>query len=352
MNAFPTRRLFLLLSTLFLLSYLPTPSSSSSGPLSTSSSVVLCNKDDYAALMKIKAAFHNASYFASWIPNTDCCNWTSVKCGDNSNSTNRITSLYIASAAFIFGHIPVDVGDLPYLESLVLIENLKVTGTIPSTITKLKFLGNLALSHNNLSGPIPSFLSQLPNLHSLDLSTNQFSGSIPSSLSDLPKLKQIILNSNSLTGVIPESFGKFQSRQSFWLDLSNNQLSGEIPKSFGDIDFFEIDLSGNKFVGDASMLFKANGSTEMIELSMNQMLEYNLSNVEIGKNLMYLRISHNKIFGSIPEAVTRMSNWQYFDVSYNLLCGKIPQGGNLQQFDSSSFYPNKCLCGAPLAACK
>jgi hypothetical protein len=39
-----------------------------------------CNAGDNAALVAVKAAFNNASYFASWTPATKCCHWRGIKC--------------------------------------------------------------------------------------------------------------------------------------------------------------------------------------------------------------------------------------------------------------------------------
>ncbi|KAJ4977706.1 hypothetical protein NE237_008486 [Protea cynaroides] len=337
MDASSATRLSFLL-TLLLLTFIPTPSSCRS--LATT---VRCNKDDYNALMEIKAALGNPYHLASWVANTDCCDWYDVECD---STTNRIDQLNIFQAN-ITGQIPAAIGDLPYLNTLVFRHITNLTGTIPSTITNLKLLTMVRLSYTNLSGPIPSFLSELTNLDYLDLSFNQFSGSIPSSLSSLPNLTVLHLDRNDLTGEIPESFGNFQ--QSISLYLSHNNLSGEIPKSLEAVDFVTIDVGRNKLEGDGSMLFKANGSAETIDLSRNQFM-FNLSMVEIASNLQYFDISHNKIYGSIPEAITGL-NLQYLNVSYNRLCGEIPQGGRVQNFDSYSFFHNKCLCGSPLAAC-
>ncbi|XP_043693343.1 polygalacturonase inhibitor 1-like [Telopea speciosissima] len=330
MEASPTTRLSYF-PTLLLLSFLPTPSSSSSSrSLATS---VSCNKQDYTALMKIKASLLNPHHLASWIPNTDCCNWSFVKCTSN---TNLNTELSIFEAN-ISGQIPAEVGDLTYLNYLAFQQITNLTGTI----TKLKFLGTLLRCCNNLSGPIPSFLGQLTNLVYLELNFNQLSGSIP------------------------ESLGKSIS----WLILSDNQLSGKIPKSFGDAHFDYINLLRNKLEGDASMLFishnsflswdlpslhaipcnpilpLANGSTWNIEVASNT-LAFNLSKVGFAKNLWRLDISHNKIFGSIPETIT--GSIEHLNVSYNQLCGKIPQGGKVQKFDSYSFYHNNVVRRSPL----
>lgn len=187
---------------------------------------------------------------------------------------------------------------------------------------------------------------QLKNLTYLNLSFNNLTGPIPSSLSQIPNLGYIGLDRNKLTGTIPASLVNLK-RSQLYLILSHNQLSGEIPASLGEIDFGKIDLSRNKLEGDISMLFGHNKTTEIMDFSRN-MFEFNMSNLQIHQSLTALDLNHNKIYGSIPEVMTQLE-LQAFNVSYNRLCGKIPQGGRLQtRFDYSSYFHNRCLCGAPL----
>ncbi|KAI3876648.1 hypothetical protein MKX03_027670 [Papaver bracteatum] len=306
-----------------------------------------CNPSDYKALMNIKKSLNNPYHLASWVPNTDCCEWYVVKCDRN---TNRINELTVFQGE-ISGQIPSSVGDLPYLETVVFKHLTNVTGTIPPSITKLKRLIMLDLTHLSLSGPVPNFLNQLTNLKYFDLSFNQFSGSIPPSLSELKNLESIDLSRNRLTGLIPESFGKFPGPVIPHLFLSHNQLSGPIPKSLGALDYGRIDLSRNRFAGDASLFFNAkHGLTSYIDLSRNQ-FEFDLSKVKFPKSLTWLDLSHNKIFGRIPEEIKGLE-LQMLNVSYNRLCGKIPYGGKMQSFDNTEYFHNKCLCGPPMAGCK
>lgn len=134
------------------------------------------------------------------------------------------------------------------------------------------------------------------------------------------------------------------------LYLSHNQLSGSIPNSLGNLDFNRIDFSWNKLEGDASILFGANKTTGYIDLSRN-MFQFDLSKVKIPKTLGILDLNHNGITGNISVQWTE-APLQFFNVSYNKLCGRIPNGGKLQTFDSSSYFHNKCLYGAPLKSCK
>nr|ACA66126.1 polygalacturonase inhibiting protein 1 [Chorispora bungeana] len=307
----------------------------------------LCHKDDKNTLLKIKKSLNNPYHLASWDPQTDCCSWYCLECGD-ATVNHRVTASTIFSGQ-ISGQIPAEVGDLPYLETLVFRKLSNLTGTIQPTIAKLKDLRMLRLSWTNLTGPIPDFISQLKNLEFLELSFNDLSGSIPSSLSTLPKILALELSRNKLTGSIPESFGSFPGTVPD-LRLSRNQLSGPIPKSLGNVDFNRIDLSRNELQGDASMLFGSNKTTWSIDLSRN-MFQFDISEVDIPKTLGILDLNHNGITGNIPVQWTE-APLQFFNVSYNILCGRIPNGGNLQKFDSYSYFHNKCLCGAPLDSCK
>ncbi|KAK4772889.1 hypothetical protein SAY87_027908 [Trapa incisa] len=304
-----------------------------------------CNKDDRRALLKIKKELN-----IHWITSYDCCDWGGVFC-DSPTHPHRVTAFvhqYVNSPS----RIPDAIGDLPYLTEIFFHKLTNFSGTIPYSITKLKYLKYLDISWVNLTGNIPDFLGQLTSLTYLRLSFNKLTGPIPSSLSQIPNLSFIDLSRNKLTGTIPASLANLKGNHSFQLFLSHNQLSGHVPDSFAKINFFEIDLSRNMLQGGLSILFGHNKTTETMYFSRN-MFEFDMSELQLPKSLVQFDISHNKIYGRIPEAMTDLE-LQAFNVSYNRLCGKIPQGGNLQTgFDYSSFFHNRCLCGAPLnVTCK
>ncbi|KAK7285529.1 hypothetical protein RJT34_20303 [Clitoria ternatea] len=311
-----------------------------------------CNPEDKKVLLQIKKDFtkNNLDQLAPWIPEADCCIWDGLKCDP---VTHRITSLIILSNlpnSNFTGQIPPSIGDLPYLEFLEFHKLPKLTGPIQPTIAKLTKLKWLQISWTNVSGPVPDFLAQLKNLMFLDLSFNNLSGSIPSSLSQLPNLLSLHLDRNRLTGPIPNSFGSF-NKPGPDLYLSHNQLSGPIPASLANLDPTRIELSRNKLEGDASMLFRRNKTTFILDVSRN-LLAFDLSKLEFPTTLVTLDLNHNQIFGSIPVGLTALDSLQRFNVSYNRLCGEIPQGGALQTFDASSYLHNKCLCGSPFPGCK
>ncbi|XP_030453259.1 polygalacturonase inhibitor-like [Syzygium oleosum] len=322
------------LFTLLLSSFLVSPSFSE-----------LCNPQDKKVLLSIKQSLNNPYILASWKADTDCCDWYCVACDD---TTHRITQLTIFDGT-LSGQIPAAVGDLPYLQMIDLNRLSHVTGPIPSSLGKLQDLTFLRLSYLNLTGSIPSTLGMLSKLTLLDLSHNDLTGSIPNLLSRIPKLRYLGLDGNRLTGTIPESL-KLLDGNLPYLVLSDNRLSGEVPASFRGVNFGYVDLAGNMLRGDGSVFFGANKTTEKINLSGNA-FEFDLSRVEFQEGLIGLDLSHNRIFGSIPEGIVKLE-LESLNLSYNALCGKIPAGGQMQNFGYESYFHNRCLCGAPLESCK
>ncbi|MFS7956946.1 putative non-specific serine/threonine protein kinase [Helianthus anomalus] len=77
----------------------------------------------------------------------------------------------------ISGNIPNNLGDCGSLSRLSLKENL-FQRMIPSTLSSLKGMVELDISHNNLPGQIPNYL-ELFNLEYLNLSHNDFEGEVP-----------------------------------------------------------------------------------------------------------------------------------------------------------------------------
>ncbi|XP_028101302.1 receptor kinase-like protein Xa21 [Camellia sinensis] len=179
---------------------------------------------------------------------------------------------------YIYGNIPLGIGNLVNLQHLFLDQNL-LTSSIPNSIGKLSLLEKLMLHNNNISGEIPSSLRNLSRLGALDLSTNMIKGSIPISLGNCTNLQQIYLDYNHLTGAIPyQIFGLFSliylylsqnyltgllpqevgnMKNLGGLFVSKSKLLGEIPATLGNHEFLEfLYIDGNLFEGTISMAFR------------------------------------------------------------------------------------------------
>ncbi|KAJ6848052.1 polygalacturonase inhibitor-like [Iris pallida] len=318
------------------------------------SSSLACNKQDEKALLAFKNSFLYTSL--KWSPSTDCCTWDFVGCD---NTTGRVTSLHFENnninpeSVFLNGSIPSSVGDLSSLETLRFRGITSLNGPIPPQLSKLKKLQSLEIYVTQVSGPVPSFLSELTSLKELKLGYNKLSGTIPPSLGSLAHLADIGLFGNQLTGTIPASlFGGLNPKSSLVsLVLSHNKLTGSIPRSLADVRVSSLYLQNNNLDGDASFLFGRSKFLTQVSLANNN-LAFDLDKVEFPLGLLFIDISHNKIYGSIPAQIVELPNLSYIDVSSNRLCGKIPSGGKFVQLPAENYEHNKCLCGTPLMPCK
>ncbi|KAK9684049.1 hypothetical protein RND81_10G183000, partial [Saponaria officinalis] len=213
-----------------------------------------CFQNDQNALLKIKYHWNTSTFFSTWIPGSDCCRWNGVVCKKiPKTSTYRVYFLEINFQNDIVGTIPSTIGDLPYIENLIICGNPNLTGPIPPSIAKLTNLGLVILSYNNLTGPIPNAFTKLTKLAILQLNDNRLTGSIPNFVDNFPELNSLEFSNNQLTGPIPASLGFLPILQ--FLQLSNNMLSGPIPRSLSNLNFQILELGGNEFTGDASFLF-------------------------------------------------------------------------------------------------
>ncbi|XP_047093572.1 polygalacturonase inhibitor-like [Lolium rigidum] len=316
--------------------------------LATSTAADQCHDDDHAALVAIDTALGSPYHFASWTPDSACCDWYDVDCDAESG---RVIGLRVFQDTNMSGAIPDAIANLTFLQTLTLHHLPAISGAIPDSLAALSNLSQLTISHTGVSGPVPSFLGLLTALTVLDLSYNSLTGAIPASLADLPNLSSINLRRNHLSGAIP-SLLLSKSPDQAYLWLSSNNLSGAIPAEFATVDFAHIDLSRNALTGDAACLFGAGKSSlQHVDVSRNA-LRFDLSGVEFPENATYIDLSHNGIRGGIPTQVANLTNLQQFNVSFNRLCGEVPAGGNMARFDRYSYLHNKCLCGAPLTACR
>lgn len=314
-----------------------------------------CDPSDKKVLLQIKKDLGNPYLLIAW--GTEgaggCCDWFGVQCDDSGALAGRVTGISIFADTNLTASIPTSVGELTNLRSLEFHKFPNLTGPIPPAITKLTSLTFLRLDWNSLSGPVPTFLSQLRNLNYLNLAFNRLSGTLPPSLGSLSKLTYMDLSRNSLTGPIPSTFGNLP-RNIFGILLSHNDLSGPVPASLGALNFSTLDLSRNRFQGDARFLLGPASKTSVFRIDLSRNLfDFDLTGVDITiASLGQLDLNHNQIRGKIPQVLAKADNLQLLNVSYNQLCGPIPQGGNLDRFGQYEYAHNKCLCGKPLPPCK
>ncbi|CAN7113956.1 unnamed protein product [Brassica rapa subsp. narinosa] len=189
------------------------------------------------------------------------------------------------------------------------------------SIGLFKNLEVLDLENNEINGELPRFGSQ-PNLKILRLARNQLFGAVPGELlqSSIP-LQELDLSRNGFTGSISE----INSTTLTLLNLSSNGLSGELPSSLKSC--LVIDLSGNTFSGDVSVVGKWEATPEFLDLSSNSLSGALPNFTSAFSRLTVLNIRNNSVSGSLPSLwdASGVSQFSLIDLSSNKFSGSIPQ---------------------------
>nr|POE98408.1 putative lrr receptor-like serine/threonine-protein kinase [Quercus suber] len=254
--------------------------------------------------------------------------------------------LFIADHCQIKGQIPMGIGSLKNLNTLLLNGN-SLTGTIPSTIGGLESLQRLYLDENKIEGFIPEQLCQIKNLGELSLSNNRISGYIPDCIGNLNLLQRLNLSSNQLSSSIPSNLWSIENL--LFLDLSWNSLSGPVSPNLRNVDVIEyINLSHNQITGNVPSIIGSFESLRYLDLSKNSFQGDIPQSFGQLKGLDQLDLSNNNLSGEIPKSLEANPYLKYLNLSFNKLSGEIPFNGPFANFTAESFIGNEALCGNPI----
>jgi hypothetical protein len=236
--------------------------------------------------------FYNHTSGRSWVNSfgwtnfSDCCVWYGVECDADDR---RVVSLNLS--------------------------NNGLAGVIPESLSNLKRLRILVLSHNKLHGEIPTHLTALAGdyrcQNSPDLNLYQScdpfkdpsnrnidcGGGICSFIGGLSHLR---LNDNMLRGSLPDSISRLYKTLQV-LDLNTNQLEGAIPRSIGAL-------------------------SQLVELDLYLNILSTAIPPEIGllTNLRYLNLAFNLLSGAVPNSIANLIRLEYLDLSVNGFSGGLP----------------------------
>ena len=158
---------------------------------------------DRGALVSLYHATNGKFWSRSlnWLSEAPLDQWNGVY----TNQDGRVVALHLVGVG-LEGEIPLELGDLSFLEELELPYN-ELRGEIPPGLGNLRRLRHLNLYENDIGGEIPPELGKLENLVSLHLSYNDLEGVIPRELGDLANLEILTLQYNDLSGGVPPELG-------------------------------------------------------------------------------------------------------------------------------------------------
>ncbi|XP_025015357.2 piriformospora indica-insensitive protein 2-like isoform X1 [Ricinus communis] len=260
----------------------------------------------------------------------------SLKCARNAKFTHHLfklkhlKSLSFFNCFFSRTHNPTRIPTSDWdklsnsLQSLEFRSNPGLIGTIPLSIGHLKQLQSLVLVENGLTGKLPMELGSLINLKRLVLARNQFSDRIPESFGALSELLIFDSSMNLLSGSLPLTIGGLTSLLK--LDLGNNKLEGKIPEEIGRLkNLILLDLRGNNFSGGMVQSLQEMVSLKEMVMSNNPKLGDDLMGIEWKKlqNLEILDLSGIGLIGTIPDSITEIKRLRFLGLNDNNLSGSV-----------------------------
>ncbi|THF98988.1 hypothetical protein TEA_022310 [Camellia sinensis var. sinensis] len=276
----------------------------------------------------------------------------------------------------LVGEVPVELGSLWKLE-IVITEANNLTGSI-SPFTNLSSLRDLSLDNNNFDGSIPDGFDRLKNLQILALGINRLSGVIPASLFNHYSLTTFDVTINQIQGSLPWDMGITLPNLEFF-SIGENQFTGSIPVSISNASkLYCLEMVQNKLTGKVPNLSRLQ-NVEWLLLANNQLgsreaddlnfifslinatnlhhLEVNINNFgskfpeyigNLSRNLKYLSLHHNHIFGSIPPGIVNLVGLQSLTMQLNQFIGTIPSDiGKLQNLHRLNLFSNSLSGNIP-----
>ncbi|XP_042483029.1 receptor-like protein EIX2 [Macadamia integrifolia] len=228
---------------------------------------------------------------------------------------------------------------VPILNRLPLLNELHLslcglTGPIPSLhFVNFTLLAVLDLSFNSFSSMFPDWIVNISSLVYLDMSSSSLKGRIPLGISELPNLQHLNLAENGNLTASCVQLLKRDWRSIEVLDLSVNRVHGRLPSSIENMtSLVDFSLFANKITGGipSSIGFLCNlkslniagnnltgGLPEFLEGTENCITRSPLP------NLMYLRLSSNRLVGNLPNWLGELHNLMELSLDNNLLQGPI-----------------------------
>ena len=226
----------------------------------------------------------------------------------------------------LHGSLPDDWADLIMLEELKFSGNSQIDGSLPTswfpevsdTPNSYYRLGNLKEldgSGCSLTGALPSNLGGMQKLETLSLFQNALDGLIPSSITRLTNLRELKLGSNRFSGPLPADLFTDLTSSLREIDLSDNQLNGGLP-SFPVTGFpvlKDLDVSKNLFEGTLPPF----GAVNLFSLNVeSNLFSGDFPSPCTSTHLSHLEIQGNAFTKSLPD-LSCLPELFYLDASRN-----------------------------------
>lgn len=251
--------------------------------------------------------------------NTPCCEWHGVTCSHNSST---IIKLRLAENR-LSGTLVESLGLLDGLDELIIYGNAALSGTIPERLARLSELKKLYLHYNSLSGTVPP-LTGMEKLSLIHIGGQRGSGLHGGLqwLADLQALEDVLVWDNSFTGTLPERMRTMSRLKR--LELGNNPLGSDFPSWLGELgNLTELSAYENGLTGHLPTSLAGVGQPHLQQLflrdnqisgTLNPAMIENLTKLS---DFSQLSLSHNRISGSLPAALSSIPGLEKLWLSSN-----------------------------------
>ncbi|XP_057973732.1 uncharacterized protein At4g06744-like [Malania oleifera] len=280
-----------------------------------------CLSESEAVLEGTRTLLKNISYdpnnyTKSWVGD-NYCNFKGYYC--DIVPDRRITGLAgIDFNGASFGGVnTLDVG--PYIQNLPDIaifhaNSNNLSGTIPLTISRLRYLYELDVSNNRFTGGFPAAILSATKLTFLDLRYNSFSGTIPPQLFNL-NLDVLFLNNNKFGGGIPDTLG---NTSAVYVTFANNGFTGQIPGSIGLArNLREVLFLNNQLSGCLPYEVGLLGKATVFDVESNQLTGPIPHSFGCLAEMGQLNLAGNQFYGTVPESVCMLGKLYKLSLSNN-----------------------------------
>ncbi|KAL8119073.1 hypothetical protein AgCh_016537 [Apium graveolens] len=239
----------------------------------------------------------------------------------NTHSTGLLSSLEDLDLSMTSMHSVITEAQLSNLSSLLYLRASSNSMTLKFSSKWLPHfqLRELSLASCKLGPKFPNWIQNQRHINHLDISNSQISDPIPIWFSNLSGMIRLLnLSSNKIRGEFSFNFVHIEV-----IDLSSNYFNGPLPPFPAACS--SINLSHNKFSGTIIPFSVVQYfSLSFVDISHNQLFGALPDNWMHFRNLAFLNLGHNSFSGSIPASVGHLGSLKTLILRHNKLYGELP----------------------------
>jgi Leucine-rich repeat (LRR) protein len=219
--------------------------------------------------------------------------------------------------------MPSELGLMTQLTALYVAEQSMV-GTFPIQVfrqlTNLEQLAFAAIGH---TGTIPTEIGLLTNMVALAIVGTSLTGTIPTEMGSMSSLAYILMFMNQLRGSLPSQLGQLEELK--WLNFGQNSLTGTLPSQVGRLwNLQELVLGGNQLSSSLPTEFGQWEHLYKMDLGGNRLSSVVPTELGNLSELIDLSLAGGELVGWLPSELGQLSLLEHLDLSKNNLTGLIP----------------------------